>query len=158
MPRVRFTVRTLMLGVALSAVVISLAVRREAVRRASHYRILADRYADRELIAQELIREIEVALRTRPDYPCSELDLRSVREHQEYAAYYAALTAKFEQAARHPLSPVAPDPPPPVRVPGLSQPEGMKLVNRKVDPSEVMKLIKRRVDPSKRGDGDERAE
>ena len=72
-PRVRLTVRTLMLGVALSAVVISLAVRLEAVRGASHYRILADRHANRMRIALALIRELEDALlrpqRTGPTTP-----------------------------------------------------------------------------------------
>ena len=157
-PRARLTVRTLMLGVALSALALSLAVRREAVRRASHYRVLAQRYADQELVAHELIREIEVALLTRPDYPCSELDLRSVRQYQEDVAYYAALTAKYEEAARQPLYPVVADPPPPASVPGLSLPEGMRLMKRRLDPSEVMSVINRKVDPSKRRNDDERTE
>ncbi len=154
MPRVRLTVRTLMLGVALSALVISLAAWREAVRRASHYRILADQHANLARIALLLIRETEDAL-LRPDYECSELDVLCVRQYRQEATYYAALTAKYEEAARHPLSPVTADPPSPVRV---TQPEVMRLTKRRLDPSEAMRLINGKVDPRKRGDGDERSE
>ena len=136
MLRVQVTVRTVMLGVALSAVVISLAVRREAVRRAAHHRILADQHTESMQTALRLMFDLEAAL-LKPDYGRSELDVRAMRQYREEVTYYAALMAKYEGAAHHPLSPVAPDPRPPMPV---SQAEVMRLSSRKIDLSEAMRL------------------
>ncbi len=128
-----------MLGVALSALVLSLAVRREAVRRTSHYRILAGRHGEAERHSLELLREIQDAL-LRPNYACSELDARLEAQHREEAAYHAGLRAKYEEAARHPLSPVAPDPPPPSEV---SRPETLRLIHRRVDVKDHAALVRK---------------
>ena len=91
----------------------------------------------------------------RPDYPCSELDVRLVWQYREEATYYATLAAKYEEAAHHPLSPVTADPPSPVQ---FTQPQVMRLMKRKLRLSEAITLINGKVDPRKRGDGDERSE
>jgi hypothetical protein len=128
-----------MLGVAASALVISLAAQHEAARRASHYRILAFQHAESERISHELLRELEGAL-LRPNYPRTKLDARFLAQYRREATYYAGLRAKYEEATRHPLFPVAPDPPPPERVSQLEIDEQLKA------------------DLRKQGHGDERSE
>jgi hypothetical protein len=101
--RLWFTVRRLMLVVALAAVSVwgvkMWRVSREYARRAQSYKdsewlekgILVHRVAQGELAGYHAL----------------------LSQHKQRAAYYAAQARKYERAARYPWLPVEPDPPAP---------------------------------------------
>lgn len=116
-PRVRFTVRRLMVVVAvvgIAAGVVSLSVRYESDRRVSYYQALASKHAGRERDYLDEIRLIDdearrsAVLRSNPAYVA-----HWRRWYQLSAAHHAQLKVKYGRAALHPWRPVSPDPPMP---------------------------------------------
>ena len=93
LPRVRFTVRRMMVAVAAVALMSYGVV---LWRRASEYRGRADSYG---------IRVIMVDSGLSPD------DLE--RKNRRLNEYYESMQRKYDRAARYPWLPVAPDPPEP---------------------------------------------
>jgi hypothetical protein len=104
LPRIRFTIRRLMVLVMVVGVGTGLVV--EGERRRARFRALADQHED-------------LALRCSVVYPGpdSEDQRRMVRLWQEWdvqtATYHARLAEKYGRAARFPWVPLAPDPPEP---------------------------------------------
>ncbi len=93
LPRVRFTVRRMMAGVAVAGFLIwGIRLRRLAV----DYRERAGLYGVSEVIFRR-----------------SEMSWPSLKRKTEYLRYLHDLREKYEYAARHPFLLVAPDPPEP---------------------------------------------
>jgi hypothetical protein len=91
-PRVRFTVRGLMVAVAAAAILIGAETMR---RRSERFRGMAERFG--------LLERACRLFYWGPDTPVD----------NPKAFYYADLRRKYERAARRPWLPVAPDPPEP---------------------------------------------
>jgi hypothetical protein len=96
LPRVRFTVRRLMVAVAVAAIVFAACIWMHT--RAVRFRRAAQSY--REQLTEYMRRP--TARRRGHHIP----DRRVVR-------YYVGMAEKYEYAGRHPWLPVAPDPPEP---------------------------------------------
>jgi hypothetical protein len=107
-PRVRFTVRRMMVAVAIIGIVVWLGI---AGGRHWRYRRLAASYASKESLARNFSSGELTATRITffLKRPCGE-STTSVMAH---LGYYAEMRAKYDHAARHPWLPVAPDPPEP---------------------------------------------
>ncbi len=108
LPRVRFTVRRLMVAVAVVGLALWLG---KGLIRHWRYRSLAAAYATKESLARRLSTGDVTAtsstlFATRP----GEQPVTSVMANRDY---YAAMREKYERAARSPWLPVAPDPPEP---------------------------------------------
>lgn len=100
LPRVRVTVRRLMVGVAVTA----LALAADQVRRRrADYLGRAAINADAEQMSRAYA----------DDARGPHCDPQRVERGDALAAYHAALRLKYERAARRPWLPVAPDPPEP---------------------------------------------
>jgi hypothetical protein len=114
LPRVRLTVRWLMIAVAIVALIVFCEQTR---RRWLDYRA---RYEDYEFFAREM--------RASAEHPrlglcgmggqlgereLAELLLEEAESSLRYAAYFDAMRAKYDAAMRRPWLPVAPDPPEP---------------------------------------------
>jgi hypothetical protein len=120
LPRVRFTVRWMMLAVAVAAVVIGGTV---IARRQRVYRVRAAFHAQQEQVAAKRWRhwsQAEVRLSRPPgdrNPPRSDQEPQIVVEMVDYsrnrAAYHARLRVKYERLARYPWLTIAPDPPSP---------------------------------------------
>ena len=123
LPRVRFTVRRMMVAVAVVAVALTLDTMRN---RAFTFRRIAEKHAWREDAFRSGARAIlDYQRRLRigelgefeprpvhPDKPNMSFD-EMAEDSEQRAGYYARLVAKYRRAARHPWLPVAPDPPEP---------------------------------------------
>lgn len=95
LPRVCFTVRRLMIVVALAALL--LGVRGWCVVRSARFREMADRH-----------------FRSWLDNPSSVIDSRLPDELEaRQSEYHLAMRGKYLRAARYPWLPLAPDPPEP---------------------------------------------
>jgi hypothetical protein len=106
MPRVRFTVRRLMVAVAVLALVAAIG---EMTRRSASYDRLARYYAERETLSLDLM-----AAFARPDRPeLSEVCSVEYARNRAFAEHEERLKRKYRRAARYPWLPVAPDPPEP---------------------------------------------
>jgi hypothetical protein len=117
LPRVRVTVRGLMVLVAVAGLLVSFAV---LVQRRAYYRLQMAMYRDAEEASLEMVRatdrrleQIETA--SRPGQTVPEVDtLRTYNERvRAQAEYYEELVSKYRRAADRPWLPVAPDPPAP---------------------------------------------
>ncbi len=116
LPRVRFTLRRLMIVIASLAVLVaaSLAAAR-ATRRAREYRQVAVAHAAfRDLCLAEADDYRDAHLnRTTADHR-AETDWPRFETHERaLARHYDALAAKYRQAARFPWLSIQADPPPP---------------------------------------------
>jgi hypothetical protein len=98
LPRMRFTVRRLMVAVAVVAVAIAGI---DLAHKAIGYRLAASRHA---MIQHGLVL---------PESGPAELIERAKRHNDKLRAYHESLRRKYEFAASHPWLPVAPDPPEP---------------------------------------------
>jgi hypothetical protein len=115
-PRMRFTVRRLMIAVAVVAIAVWLPI--ILTRRAKYHRLA------REFDAKATVAR---AFGPRGSLHADAVDIRvgTVYVFQRepngapfdcvgaHSDYYAAMKAKYERAARYPFLPVAPDPPEP---------------------------------------------
>ena len=103
LPRVRFTVRRMMVAVAVVAVA-ALIQGGEFLRRRSHdYAARADNYAV----------ELTLGGAEEPWPPITAEEIISEQRKAERLRYYSAMEQKYRHAARRPWLPVEPDPPPP---------------------------------------------
>jgi hypothetical protein len=116
LPRVRFTVRRMMIVVAIAAIAVWLPV--ILTRRAKYHR-LAREFDTKVTVARALgphggVHANAVAIRVANVYVLRQEPgsgpFDCVGAHSDY---YAAMKAKYERAARYPFLPVAPDPPEP---------------------------------------------
>ena len=98
MPRLRLSVRLLMVLIAFAAVAMAATV---MARRSGEFRALAEEQADAEQLSLSYADEARG--------PTG--DRQRVARGEQMAAYHRALRVKYEQAARHPWLPVEPDPP-----------------------------------------------
>ncbi len=98
-PRVRFTVRRMMVAVAVVGVVLCLHLylREKADPLSRGYREIADRHEMR-------LHQISMDIVYRP---------AEKARWMLHAAHHAAMVEKYSRAARYPFLPVAPDPPEP---------------------------------------------
>lgn len=119
LPRVRFTVRRLMVAVAVAAVLMGLVA--QGLRRASLLR-LADYHArEARRYRTIVVSSASVAADYRAGRPGLEGDYEAgarlysdqVRWFGPLADHHEALRGKYERAARRPWLPVEPDLPPP---------------------------------------------
>src|SRR5690242_6532202 len=99
MPFGRFRLRTLMIAVAVAALLLAAKLARE---RSVVYR-------ERSFVAECFARAIDFSLAG------AEMrgDAIAAAKHREAQRYYLRLAAKYRRAARFPWLPVPPDPPPP---------------------------------------------
>jgi hypothetical protein len=116
LPRVRFTVRRLMVVVAIAAIAVWLPV--ILTRRAKYHR-LAREFDAKATVARALgphgvIHADAVTIRATNVYVLQREPgsgpFDCLGAHSDY---YAAMKEKYERAARYPFLPVAPDPPEP---------------------------------------------
>jgi hypothetical protein len=116
LPRVRFTVRRLMIVVAVVAIAVWLPI--VLTRRAKYHR-LAREFDARATVARSLgpygrLHAGSVAIRDDTVYVFQQeaggAPFVCVGAHSDY---YDAMKTKYERAARYPFLPVAPDPPEP---------------------------------------------
>jgi hypothetical protein len=98
--RPRFTVRRLMIAVAVVGLALATAI---MMRRSDEFRALAEEQADNEAAS------LEYADDARGEHG----DQQRVARGEQMAVYHRALKIKYERAARYPWLPVAPDPPEP---------------------------------------------
>lgn len=118
LPRVRFTVRTIMVGVAVVALVIAVEQTR---RRRALFHERAEFHSRREYDYGRLVPLAESLARGEtfeskdekgePAYVCGNI-IRGIRESPVRWAYHARLRRKYERANRLPWLTVEPDPPP----------------------------------------------
>jgi hypothetical protein len=112
-PRVRFTVRRMMVAVAIVAAVAGAAAasRRWSVL-ASAYHVKALYLGLQADLEEENARTADAAIwfarASDPDRP-----ERAAPRYRRRAEFYSLLRGKYERAARYPFLPVAPDPPEP---------------------------------------------
>ncbi len=97
LPRVRFTVRRMMVAVAVVAVVLFFAIELPRMSRRARLYDLKARLNERNIVLYE---------HWRPDQPGFEVA-------RARAGWCRNLAAKYRHAARHPFLPVAADPPEP---------------------------------------------
>ncbi len=127
MPRPRFTIRRMMIA-AIVAILIGGTLQGLALRRSSEVFLrLASEHSAKEqadIESAEAMRRANVApFEWKAEYEkdanmramraMSESTQRRAKKRETRAAYHAALSAKYERAARYPWLPVAPDPPEP---------------------------------------------
>lgn len=107
MPIPRFHLRTLLIVVAILAVIVDLERRREFFLSlaAQHSRL-----SNEEFLAGSLVQ-------SRHHFVLSTPERAMVDAHERLGAYHSKLRAKYERAARYPWLPVPPDPPEPKRLP-----------------------------------------
>jgi hypothetical protein len=123
LPRVRFTIRRIMIVVASVALLMG-GLRLLWLRSA--YRKAALAHAAYENLARTLQRmvenegkderELEIAfgMKVEPEpEPVKATRAADARVNRKTAEYHAALRQKYERAAARPWAPIAPDPPPP---------------------------------------------
>jgi hypothetical protein len=97
-PRFTFTVRRLMLAVAIVAVLLASVNAWRTTLRRQHYESLARVYRSMSAFEEGLVH---VSVQTGGD----------PGRHNRRAAYYTELARKYEQAAAQPWASVGPDPP-----------------------------------------------
>ena len=116
LPRVRFTVRRMMVAAAIVAAATALAV--NLYRRSQRFRRIAAEFVIKEDLANAPIPpgsgfspdDIRIEYRPGASYEAIELGLQAKPKN---AAYYTLMRMKYERYARYPWLPVAPDPPEP---------------------------------------------
>jgi hypothetical protein len=96
--RIRFTVRRLMVLVALAGLAMAVAT---LVKRSTEFRALAEEQADAE----------QMSLAYADEGRGEGGDPQRVARGEQMAAYHRELRIKYERAARSPWLPVDPDPP-----------------------------------------------
>ena len=96
----RFSIRTLMILVAIAALIMAGAV---LAKRSMDFRALAEEQADSEMASLEYVDD------ARGEHG----DPQRVARGEQMAAYHRELKIKYERGARYPWLPVAPDPPEP---------------------------------------------
>jgi Tfp pilus assembly protein FimT len=113
---VRFTLRRLLIVIALLAVLIAAGLEgARATRRAREYRQIAVAHAafrDLSLGEAEAYRYVYIHKAPADSRAGTDL-LRSEAKERALARHYEALSAKYRRAARFPWLPVEPDPPQP---------------------------------------------
>jgi hypothetical protein len=136
-PRVRFTIRGMMVAVAVLALLIGTDT---LVRRSTHYRKMANLVGQRETSSRKLQGTSERSSRWHTELAWSQVErwgpfdddrhrasvvaqtkdwIEAGYLRQEAAAYaaeaewYSQLKQRYERAASHPWEPLAPDPPRP---------------------------------------------
>jgi hypothetical protein len=122
LPRLRFTVRRLMLVVALAGLAMGVGIWSYKMRQlsggyaraAKFHRAWLDRYREREAVILQAIGRLEtVAARRSVVPPSHDRHREDAADYARKADYREALALKYERAARYPWLPVEPDPPPP---------------------------------------------
>jgi hypothetical protein len=109
-PRVRFTVRRLMIAVAVAACLMAAWVGVARLRRlSSDYRVRTEQHAGIEETLRRIVASdganAPVDVSPGPGLPSRRFTAGAVAEHE------AALRRKYERASRYPWLPVEPDPP-----------------------------------------------
>jgi hypothetical protein len=107
MPRVRFTVRRLMIAVAVAALLLGGDV---LWRKRAGYLARANVEAASEMQSRALIKVYESAIETSAAPSVADGYRHWVEVHREEADYHGRLRRKYERAARYPWLPVEPDP------------------------------------------------
>ncbi len=103
LPRVRFTVRRMMVAVAIVALLLAwMQMQKRMVELRKSYEFQSALHGGEEVVE----REGGLFIRFRGGR-------REVKPNARRAAYHAAMRRKYERAARYPWLPVAPDPPMP---------------------------------------------
>src|SRR4051812_46996523 len=109
LPRVRFTVRRMMLAVAIAAV--ALGSTAELKRRSDRFRRLAEEHNQRVIVGRMVTRRgggTREFFYDRSGNPVPEWERHLLKD-----AWHAKLKIKYYEASRHPWLPVPPDPPEP---------------------------------------------
>ncbi|MGE3822406.1 MAG: hypothetical protein AB7I30_23575 [Isosphaeraceae bacterium] len=120
----RWRVRTLMVAVAITAMVLGAAIGLYAERRRSYYRLRVESLAWGEADVVERIAErLQAAREAEARGPEGRKDAEDARLEAEWLAKLAAWHVKLERsymrAVEHPWEALPPDPSPPTPPPGL---------------------------------------
>ena len=110
MPRARFTIRRMMVAVAIVALLLGGDVLR---RKRSGYLARADAEAARELESRAKVKVYEGAIETSAAPSVAEGYRHRVEMYRDEANHHGRLRRKYARAARYPWLPVEPDPPEP---------------------------------------------
>ncbi len=109
MPRFRFTVRSMMVGVAIVGAALGLASMKS---RSDEFARKAHHFADREARMRELMEFL-----AKPEPGSHPTSIRNIRKICDYILtgieHDKRMRRKYERAARYPWLTVAPDPPEP---------------------------------------------
>jgi hypothetical protein len=107
LPRMRFTIRRMMVVVAVASVLLGITAgllrRRDSLKRRAEYYA---RKASRELMSGMSITQATT-------FGPSPMEVRMQEAYFKLADHYTVLELKYKRAADHPWLPVGPDPPPP---------------------------------------------
>jgi hypothetical protein len=110
LPRFRFTVRRLMVAMAIVALLLGGGI---LGRRSLDYRRLAAFHEQMEQRKERAVRGIEILARAANDPADAAAARRDAAYEAQIGRHHAALKAKYLRAASRPWLPVPPDPPPP---------------------------------------------
>jgi hypothetical protein len=110
LPRVRFTVRRMMVAVAAVAVATSLGI---SWQRRQHFLRITVGFALRESAVQGQVLSSSRSLPRSLQLHVYDGNGTTWTVRPSNATYYAMMREKYDRAARYPFLPVAPDPPEP---------------------------------------------
>jgi hypothetical protein len=117
LPRVRFTVRRMMVATAVLAISLFSGIWLTRMGRlAGIYEQRALHHAQQERATRQAIEDQLAHIQRIARYPekdPSYLHLQQLQHKNPSADYHAAMSDKYELASRRPWQPVTPDPPPP---------------------------------------------
>jgi len=133
LPRPRFTIRLLLIVVAIVAVLLAGGIgATRLVRRSRHFRQLAVSHANEERLLPRLVAKKVAILgmaetfaerHSRKEYEgYLKADIRFMEYLRLLIAYHARMKQKYERAASHPWEFVPPDPPAPTFPPAPPEP------------------------------------
>jgi hypothetical protein len=117
LPRVRFTVRRVMVATAVQAISLFSGIWLTRMGRlAGIYEQRAVYHAQQERAIRQAIEDQWAHIQRIARYPEKDplyLHLQQLQDKNPSADYHAAMSDKYELASRRPWQPVTPDPPPP---------------------------------------------
>ncbi len=107
LPRVRFTVRRMMVAVVIASLLFGIVA--GLLRRRAAFQLLAEKY-DRKASREYFDGQIIVPPSSKFE-PATPAEIRRQEIHYKLGEYYLGLMSKYKRAANRPWLPVAPDPP-----------------------------------------------
>ena len=126
LPRFKFSLRRMMVLVAVLATLLGLGTEGERARRRSHFRRAADEASKAELYNRNSAIQFEKRASRPGSHPFNK---RMADINRQYAAYYARLRDRNERAASRAWASILPDDPPPLPRPvGIHRSEFPDLI------------------------------
>lgn len=110
--RPRFTVRRLMMLVAVVGLLFGAYDQVRMFRLAARYRRMAEAYAERETRSRKIDAMDPITRAEEAEAAMDDPFLNDPDWNRRMISWFAAMKRKYREAAAHPRRPVAPDPPP----------------------------------------------